>query len=197
MKKLLISAAVIVVVAIGGYAAWQGTKTETGTNTTVQTNQQETTKVTERSLKNLLAAGASVQCTVNEEDTTGTVYIAGENKARVDFTTTSDGKTTSGHMIISGKVGYMWVDGEQSGLKINIDSEDADDEIFDADSDINYDCKAWTKDESKFKVPTDITFIEFNAEGAAAGSGTVNQCAYCDSLSGEQKTSCRTALGCK
>jgi len=165
------------------------------------------------SLRDLVMRNRPMKCSVNEEANQGTFYIADKNM-RGDFTSVSDGKSVSGHMIVKDNVSYTWMDGEKTGFKLaaNEDleveaSEGAQQkEQIDLDSKTNYDCDTWSKDNSYFDLPSGVEFTDLSAMmktsvGAGAeASETVDlkamQCAACDSVPAESKAQCKSSLGC-
>jgi hypothetical protein len=161
-----------------------------------------------KSIKDLLTAGIPQQCTFTdasgEAGLEGTTYIAG-GKMRGDFTTTVDGKTTTGHTIFDGKTSWIWMDETSTGFKIEVDPSEADSselpvqQGMDLNKTIDYNCSTWLPDNTLFNPPTDITFTSFEVPDtteADAMTGNQNLCESCEALSGESKTQCLTALNC-
>lgn len=175
------------------------------------------------SLKDILLGGVAQKCTFsNVSDNTsveGVTYVAG-GKVRGDFTTNDGTTTTQGHMIADGTTSYMWMDGQDTGFKMAFDINAADAQetpsddqsgsyqSLDIDEDMNYNCSPWGVDGSMFTPPANVTFTDFSAmtlpssgtgvspdDGDGSG-GIPNACAACDSLDGDAKTQCLTALNC-
>jgi len=161
------------------------------------------------SLRALIALGKNLVCTFKETDadtsTSGTMYIASAgNQFRGDFTvkTNADG-TINGHMIKQGDYIYSWSDAATQGSKMKAEAE-SDTEESDTvglDDEAEYDCKSWNVDNSKFKLPSNIEFVDISAfmqTGAgASGSINANQCGACDAApDADSKAQCRAALGC-
>lgn len=119
------------------------------------------------SLSSIVSAGGSYTCTMHSSiggaDTDGTFYIANK-KMRGDFSSTIKGMSASiqSHMISDGAYVYSWSDMIAQGFKAKVVTTPANDSSkgFDYNQQFNYDCKAWVSDESKFTVPTTITFNE-------------------------------------
>ncbi len=165
------------------------------------------------SLRDLVMRNRPMKCSVNEEANQGTFYIADKNM-RGDFTSVSDGKSVSGHMIVKDNVSYTWMNGEKTGFKVAADesleveaSESAQQkEQIDLDSKTNYECDSWSKDTSYFDLPSGVEFTDLSAMmnasvGAGAQtSGAVDlkamQCAACESVPAESKAQCKSSLGC-
>lgn len=169
-----------------------------------------------KSLKDLLSAGIAQKCTFSTTDESGTsegvTYVSG-GKVRADFSSTVEGKVVKSHMISDGKTNYIWTDGEKTGFKMTVEqtsttesdvpSSSTDTSVssqVDLNEKADYKCSAWIADDSLFTPPSDVEFQDFSdifkpQPSTSAGSGT-SQCAYCSSLSGEDKTQCLTALNC-
>lgn len=170
-----------------------------------------------KSLKDLLSAGVAQKCTFattsESGSSEGTTYVSG-GKVRGDFTTTTSGKTTISHMISDGKTSYVWTEGEKNGFKMTIPESTTEPSTGNADSststsseaDLNqkadYKCSGWVADTSYFTPPANVTFTDFsqiyNPASPQTGktTGTSSQCSYCNSLTGDDKTQCLTALKC-
>ncbi len=169
-----------------------------------------------KSLNELLGLGTSQKCTfssVNGSDTTsGTVYVAG-GKMRGDFTSNVSGQSTSSHMIVDGTTSYTWMDGQSTGYKMTFNPEtgatpSATGSQTSQGPDLNqksdYNCSAWTADSSLFTLPADVKFMSLgdllptppSAAGTGTGTSVSSQCSYCDSLTGDSKTQCKSALNC-
>lgn len=116
------------------------------------------------------------------------------------------------HMIFSNNDLYVWMDGEQNGMKMTFDPDKIQDDetsqkTVDLDEKVDYRCDGWAGDPSLFEVPASVTFTDLQsvmviptvASGGSEGmmGGDSSSCAACDSLDGEAKTQCQTALGCK
>ena len=88
---------------------------------------------------------------------------------RGDFSSkTNNGTSVDSHMIKNGSLVYAW--SGTRGAKFDISSFMATSSTGGAstktsvnlDEQINYSCNNWTKDTSKFTVPTDINFIDIS-----------------------------------
>lgn len=214
-KKIIIAIVVIILFLLGGAAFVMSMKKKspvapaTTSITQTTTNKVEDSTATgPKSLKDLLAAGVPQKCTFkdlsNSVDMQGTSYISG-GKVRGDFSTTVEGKTTSGHSIFDGKTSYVWMDGTSTGFKMEIDPslttapESNNQQGLDLNKSIDYSCSPWLTDQSLFNPPEDVTFTSFSVPTTSAGGptgGNSSLCASCNSLTGEQKTQCLTALKC-
>ncbi|QQG41301.1 MAG: hypothetical protein HYV90_03965 [Candidatus Woesebacteria bacterium] len=205
-NKAAIAVVVILLLGIAGYFYFSKSKN-------VETASGISSGV--KSLKELLASGVPQKCTFASDDesgkTEGTSYIAG-GKVRADFTSTLNGKTTVSHMISDNKTSYIWTDDDKNGFKMTVPDSDtkattapvtgeaAQASEVDLNQKSDYKCSAWIPDNSMFTPPADVKFTDFSEmfkpSPAANGSGSSQQCSICDSLTGDDKTSCLSALNC-
>lgn len=170
------------------------------------------------SYKDLLAAKVPQKCTYSMNEASGgegTTYVSG-GKVRSDFSSTQDGKAVASHMISDGTTSYVWNEGDKTGYKMTISQEqmnatpvpstETGSNGGEGDINQNYDfkCSAWIPDNSLFNPPSDVTFTDFSsmmqpsaAPAMQENSGSSSQCSYCDSLSGNDKTQCLSALKCQ
>lgn len=125
------------------------------------------------SLRSLLGLGQNTMCTFSSTtgDTTssGTVYIASDGDMSGQFEIKTGTKTTfTSNMIVKDDISYLW-SGNQ-GAKMNVAELKGDakaqaqggSEYVDLDAEMNYDCSAWVRDESKFTVPSTVNFIDLD-----------------------------------
>ena len=204
-KKVIIVVAVLILLLVGGYffMARRPALVVTPGNT-----QEQAT--TPSSLRDLIAKGTSQSCTYSTDKSQGTIYLSG-GKIRGDFNITAgeaNGQTTISHMIIMNNTNYLWTEGGKTGIKMSFDQNatpapvtaNTPTNTFDANALNNYKCSAWVADESLFTLPAGVQFMTFAAPAAGASPSTgsnSSQCSYCDSLTGDSKTQCLTALNCK
>ena len=206
-KKILIIVVAIILFLLGGGAVmmFMGNRSATApTNTIVpeaNTN-QDISQASPRSLKDLLTAGIPQQCTFSDVNVSGTTYIQG-GKIRGDFATTAEGATSTGHMIFDGTTSYVWMDGAPTGFKMDINPADVADsqksqQGLDINKAIDYNCSAWSADQTVFVPPSNITFTGFTPPSTSVSvtPGSQSLCSSCDSLTGDQKTQCLKALNC-
>ena len=121
------------------------------------------------SISALMKKGGEYMCTVDHStgvgDTKGTVYIAKE-KIRGDFTTdiTAPGVGAMGnidtHMISDGESTYTWSSASPEGFKgpVNSESQTGSSSQVPTNQELDYKCVSWKVDNSKFLLPTNITF---------------------------------------
>jgi len=102
MKRVGIIIAVIVLLLAGylGYKQYQASKT-TGTPNTISESAETVGNAVKGTIQDLLLAGKSVTCTVNDETAgggTGIIFVSGKKMAG-DFRTTVEGETTESHRL--------------------------------------------------------------------------------------------------
>lgn len=168
---------------------------------------------TPKTLKDLLTSSNPQKCTYPG----GMVYVA-NGKVRVDFNTSENNKNTNSHMIIDGKTSYLWIEGENSGFKMEFDldsksatelpkasglAEAGETGVVDVKKQEDYKCESWETDLKMFNLPSDIIFQDFNSlmpsippQNSVPSSSSSPTCDYCNSLSGLDKTECLDALKC-
>lgn len=205
-KKVITAVVIVLVLLLGGFLYMR--KGSSLVAPQVQTaNQTPVNPAT--TLRDLISKGIAQSCTFTANNTQGTVYVAG-NKVRGDFNSTIDGKVTASHMIVDSNTSYLWMDGTSRGIKMSFDPNAQPSATpgasgsFDAAATMNYKCSAWITDASKFTFPAGVTFTAFSLPSAApakttgtSGGSNSSQCSYCDSLSGDAKAQCMSALNCK
>ena len=144
--------------------------TEVAATTTTSSTDSFTAK---SSLKDIVARGGSWQCTFNIDaagtSSTGTVYVA-DGKVRSDFSSKVPqvNMTIDSHMVSDGTYAYTWTSAMPQGFKVALSAgakapstgstATSGHQDFDYNGALDYKCVAWPTDESKFVVPTNITF---------------------------------------
>ncbi len=210
-NKLVVAIAVVLILLVGGYGAYRVYKHFKRLANPIAQVIQNASKPT--TLKDLLGLGSAQKCTY----TGGTVYVA-SGKVRGDFGVTESGKTINSHMIVDGTTSYIWTDGEKTGFKMTFNpdatsapapsmspsaAEAGQSGAMEAEQPQDYKCESWASDPTMFTLPKDITFQDFGslvptaAPQSTGSTGNSSQCAYCDNLSGNDKTQCLSALNCK
>ncbi len=159
------------------------------------------------SLKDLLALGKSLMCTVTFKDESGegksVSYVSGE-KMRSDVEMKdAGGKQFSSHTIIDGQWMYIW-DDTKKGTKMKLEEpektakedvpdmpdipgqEQQESTKTDLNEEYDYKCVPWVPNNSKFTPPTDVEFTDltqamqqFQQQSEQAGQ---DACAICDSI---------------
>ncbi len=180
---LLIIVALAIVLAAGGgvyYAAkhpkkasdqQSGVSASTTANVSVQNNGGNHIGT----LKDILALGSNQMCTVSATNATssvsGTAYVSG-SMMRGDFMMKSSGVTIDSHMIRNGNDVYFWAGNKGGHMNINLleaQSKAGAQTSVDWKQNVNYNCVSWTKDTTKFVVPTSVNIVDFDALMKGAG----------------------------
>ena len=181
MKNLIIIVAGIAI--IGGLAAtghYLGSKNSVENEVkNPDTNQEIANKESAgnkdgnyfETLTDLMKRGKSMKCTYTQEvegggTATGVVYMA-DKKARTEITT-SEGTGHAGKMyaLVDHEWTYSWAEGSSQGYKMTLKASEPGEKnektISDMSKKIKFECKSWKKDNSKFKVPTNIEFQDLS-----------------------------------
>ncbi|PIY94388.1 MAG: hypothetical protein COX78_04535 [Candidatus Levybacteria bacterium CG_4_10_14_0_2_um_filter_35_8] len=214
MKRVGIIIAVIVLLLVGylGYKQYQASKT-TGTPNTISESAETVGNAVKGTIQDLLLAGKSVTCTVNDETAgggTGIIFVSGKKMAG-DFRTTVEGETTESHMITDGTYSYIWSSGQTEGVKIKVDEakitpgasgQPGSNEAFDLKKETGLKCTPWAPDNGKFNPPTNIRFTDLSAmlkniqQTTTTGKTTTPQGSPCDQITdAAAKAECVKALG--
>lgn len=218
-KPMLIIIAVVLVLLIGGaffFMKKSSTPTTTDSTTTAEDTNEKSNEDTsmmdsgKNTLMGLMSMGKNLQCnfdyvTEGKAGTKGTIYVSGK-KVYGEFESEVDGQKTTMRMIQDGDYSYIWGSAMPEGMKMKIvvpegkadTSAPANNQYFDPNQQMDFDCSPWGGDPSKFVIPSDVTFRDMSAmmqqpTGEAAKQG---QCAACAQLQGEAKTMCEKQLGC-
>jgi len=201
----------VIIIAVGLYGAYRVYKhfKRLSVQSTPVT-QVTSAPTTVANLKDLIAKGITESCTYKTDNSSGSIYMNG-GKVRADITTQAEGQNspTISHMIITDGFTYLWTDDRSTGIKMTYNpnatpsatgTTNNSSEVLNPDLNLNYVCSPWGADTGKFTLPTNINFMEFNAQvpvQTSGPTGSSSQCSYCDNLSGTQKTSCLSALNCQ
>ncbi len=148
-------------------------KAEEGGIMTSRDKQEQTVK---GSLKDILSKVKGQQCSWSYEgedmSNEGVVYV-GQGKMYGEFMTEvaiEEGVSqVDMRMINDGKTIYQWVEGKNQGTKMSVEKieemeketeREADAEVQSLQQEYEYKCSNWRVDESKFKVPVGIKFLD-------------------------------------
>ncbi len=172
------------------------TTTNTPTTPTVATSESFTGKISD-----LFNLGKTVHCTYSTDTTKGDIFVANKKMGGVFTVTSSDGKEMSSNVVSDGEWMYLWSSSMPNGIKMNVsdvtksDTTNSNTSATAAlNSSNNYKCDPWLLDETKFAVPTNMTFTD--ASSMMKGSNG-NACSACDQINDpEAKQSCKTNLHC-
>lgn len=226
--KIVIGAVVGIVLLVAGNWFYVSQEAYVGG---AQNGSDSNELVVGKTFAQLLGMGQSLKCTYEYDDggnvSSGTMYIAeGGERIRAEFNFTLSGAgPMQMFMVRSTDIdgtahNFIWGSSMPQGI-MTVVTEENRAQLFD-NTDANttainntlYKCEKWDVDESKFDLPTNMSFfdpdyLKENMIGApkigeatvqAEGTGTADikamQCAACDQA-GPAKEQCRQALGCK
>ncbi len=212
-KNLYIVVGLVILVLIGGGAYMMMNKNTSSSPSGTVSEQKPVAGSTVKSLKDLLTSGVSQKCTFKDKneniDMDGVTYVTA-GKMRTDFNTTVNGKMMTTHMIVEGKTSYIWTENQNTGFKMSFDPQTTETKSnvtqqgsVDINKMIDYNCSSWRGDNTIFAPPASVKFTDYSSMmGPSSGvkitpEQVVNPgCSACDSLEGDSKTQCRTALKC-
>lgn len=167
MNQNTIIGIVVAIVVIGGGAWYLSAGSDSTTGEQGAENSRGMGTFAE-----LVAGGGSRTCTVtvntDGHSSEGTVYIA-NGHMRGDFTSTVNGQSMTAHMIQADGYMYSWSDAVNQGVKVSLaqaqqqQGAPTQNQGIDPNAQVDYDCSAWIADESKFDVPSNVTFMELGA----------------------------------
>lgn len=212
MKKNSIGIIVIIIVVvalIGGLIYYLGQSRVGSDDGAMMADDQTAGGAEQGTLLSLLASGQPQNCNFSVGSGTaaavGTAYING-GKMRTDVAVKQGDVDINSHAVIMDNFVYTWTDGMPTGYKIAVatDSEKAANSgaPFDVNQKIDYKCKPAASDESKFDLPANIQFMDFQANVVPGEVTPINangakvNCAICDQAPEDQQAACRKALGC-
>lgn len=120
------------------------------------------------SINDLIERGGDYECdfthSTDVSDSAGTVFISGK-KMRGDFSSTTKiaaNIKVESHMISDGEFLYNWSSAMPTGFKTVINKIENTVTSESAGPDYNqkleYNCKIWNVDDSKFMIPSDVKF---------------------------------------
>lgn len=186
MKKLLIIPLIVLISLLltactANKTGQKGTSGESKNSNTVAVEPNEEEEISDASILDLAKLGKNVKCTYNsnEEETSmeGVVYVAG-NKTRSDMKIKSEeGTEMDSSSITDSEWMYMWSSETDQGTKMNLkemealaskyendngSGEESDNQYKDQTQKVDYKCRPWIVDNSKFDIPTNINFIDMN-----------------------------------
>ncbi len=177
MNTNLIIGVIAAVVVIGGGAWYMSTKAPGDTKEGTEVSTEGAGSAT---FAEFIAMGGSRECDVTVDNehapATGVVFVSGAD-VRSDFVTrptTAGGSEITAHMLRTNGYVYTWTDAMPQGVKIKETAtmqsgEEGQSQGVSMESKVDYDCRPWTPDASKFSVPANITFMDFSAGMMPAG----------------------------
>lgn len=188
-------------------------------------NQEQSIKGT---LMELMQRGRALECSFShqfeEGEMEGVVYAKGD-QVRQDAEVKQNNQEMETHMIMRGDDVYTWSSAQPGqGMKMNTkqvreqsqkqnSGESQAGAPSNIDTEIEYDCSAWSGDGSKFELPNDVDFTDItqmmdeiqgmmnNAQDARElNQGQINDmkqtgCAACEMAPDPEK--CKVNLGCE
>ncbi len=197
-------------------------------NSKAKNTQASKVKSISGSLKSLMSRGQDLKCTYSAKDPTSSeqmknvLYIS-NNKSLTESELIGADQNMKVSVLIDGDNMYSWSNLSKQGTKSNLKKMKEDDlaensnEEFAAvyNKDNDYKCSSWKRDDSKFKVPSDIKFIDLNEvmnglggttkEGASNSNFNSKQkvngadvCKMCNMISDQtQKSKCLASANCE
>lgn len=203
--------ALILLAGVGGFFLLNN-KSQKQAPASQTANQNSTPSSTEASIKSLLASKSPKQCDFSDNNVgtssfTGTVFVA-NGKASGEFNVKTQAGSMVSHMISDGTTAYIWTGNTKQGFKISLAGAQAsagstkDSQSVDVNKTFNFKCKDWVVDDSKFVLPTDVTFSSIavpNTSPAAGGASTPpSSCTVCAGIpAGPGKTECLNLYHCQ
>lgn len=216
--KIAVTLAIIAFLGLGGYYAYNSTRSSSTTAMESPVTSEENTDGSfSGNFLDLLALGASQQCTFSSTDdagamSSGEVFVTDSgDKFYGQFSSEVEGNIVISHVLRTDGYNYIWSDGQTQGFKAAISEEDmslfgqsADSDMsIDDDTNVDFDCNAWVVDNSLFTLPSGITFVDFSEQLEAAAELKTNasgeadlDCSVCDSVPEAARAQCLTGLGC-
>lgn len=165
------------------------------------------------SLKELVAKGESLKCTINETDNAKkqemVYYVDGKSQKmradiKMDVGESGVPKIVNSSMIMDKQTVYTWSSDQPGmGMKFTLDlgttqNEAQANKSLDVNSQMNFNCEKWNTNNSLFDLPTDIKFSDFSETMKSLQQtvpGVSDMCKVCDSLP-QGKADCQKAY-CK
>lgn len=205
-----IVAAAIILLGAGGVFLYSKNKPAaepSSTTTVTQVTKTPSESMMSASLKDLFAGGKTSQCTFDVKgaigETKGTVYVA-DTKAYGEFGTTTNGKTTTTHLIRNADTFYVWGDSIPTGMKMTMSVDEMASKMqgsaqykdLDPNQKTDYKCSGWTVDSSVFVPPSNIKFTDLGGMMKTTVKPSGANCSVCNSLTGDVKNACLSQLGC-
>lgn len=175
MSKTLISVLVVGVLVVGGYFVFRGNKVIDNAqvaNNEISGEQEQTTVPSGKKMafSEFMKQGGSYKCEVNQDvndvETKGVTYI-NDGMVRGEYNTKVQGQNINSTLIVRDGFVYSWTSMlPNMGFKAKADTSASGDVTagasgsysWNAEQIGDYNCEAWTVDQSKFTVPTNITF---------------------------------------
>lgn len=210
-----IIAALILVGGIGGYLILhKNTATAPKTTTPIAASPTQANSGG-MTMAEIFASGQNKKCTFEVAGKTGgktlgTFYVSGAN-AYGTFDVTTNGKTQTTYIVRNGDTNYIWGGALPTGIKMKLSVDELSkntqaSQSLNIDQNTNFNCSGWTVDNSLFTPPANVKFTDVGAmmgpstlpsSGSSTEQQHTYQCAACNALTGENKTSCLTIYKCQ
>lgn len=170
--------AVVAVLAIGGGVYYATKSDDTNTEIEAGADMEAEGDVSlgneapnRATLRSLLAIGRDVSCTFTssegEYESSGTVFITANGEMRGDFNSSTPNGNVESHMIVdANNTAYVWSGNQGSKMnfsEMNASSNAQGQSEVGIDTNVNYECKNWSRDNSKFNAPSSVSFIDLQA----------------------------------
>lgn len=177
MSKTFIVAGVVIVLVVGVIIVSKNNKDNLA-NSTESTNTEVTDSkapAKKMAFSEFIKGMGSYQCTVSQSvegnDTKGVVYLS-KGLLRGEFNSTVKNFSINTNFIVRDGYTYTWTSMmpkigfktkiNPTAMTANTAAQTQGSYNFNAEKIGDYDCQAWTVDQSKFTLPTGITFQELN-----------------------------------
>lgn len=175
MKNTIITAVVIVAIAVSGYFILRDKPTSTSSDDLAKV--EDTVKMEDgtaptsskkMAFSQFVNQGGTYKCTVTqyvgETSTQGTVYID-NGKMKGEFKTVADGVNIDSNFVLRDGFMFSWSSMSKMGIKMPIEEKTSvngstETSGFNTEQIGDYDCQTWAADSSTFTVPTTITFTQ-------------------------------------
>ena len=181
MSKTVIWSIVGVVVVVGGYFAFSGSKSDSEVAKTDAVEKTTAVTKTETAGKKMAFADfvkndGTYKCTVSQNVSgvvsTGVVYMSGGMVSGL-FNTKVQGMSIDSHFIMRDGYSYSWSSAAPTmGFKSKVNTttgttasgSNAGQYSFNSEQVGEYDCQPWTVDQTKFTIPTSVTFTDYSTK---------------------------------
>lgn len=178
MSKTIVTLVILGVLVIGGYFIFKAKSAQDDgqiVNTETSEGQKTETSGKKMAFSEFVKQGGSYKCEVKQNvsdmENNGTVYVSGSN-VRGEFSTIAEGRTMETSFISKDGWMYNWSSAlPNMGFKAKIvtsapptSTDTSGNYSWNANQIGDYNCEAWASDQSKFTVPTNITFKEFGVK---------------------------------
>jgi hypothetical protein len=184
----------VAVVGVGGFAY---TQMKAPADTAPAAQETEAT-----TMRELVASNVAQKCTFTSAQNTSGTILVGNGKIRGDFSSSVNGTSMVGHMVVKDNTTYVWMDGMAQGFKnsfeVTADTQ-AQSQGINPDERVSYDCQPWTPDEAQFSLPSGIEFKSITEMQVQAGAGAMGaSCSQCDMIpDANAKAQCKAVLHCQ